>query len=520
MLFLCYKSDAQNANTALSNLVAPTKVNVHLLPDKDATRNLGSAIKNWKNFYFDSTIYVDSIPFISVKTGTGANNTAVGLAALTANTTGTNNTGIGFNTLMNNTTGRSNTAFGSQAMGSAIASYNTAVGAYALANSQADNNTAVGYSTMIYNSTGSNNTATGYYAMHANIDGDDNTATGNQALSANTDGVNNVATGSFALWQNTNGGANTAVGTEALYNTTTGGSNTALGNGAGYNVRTGSNNIFIGSNANCGTTGALTNSAAIGYNVTITTNNSFIIGNADVNRWGFGVDAGLRAIKVGTTSANGNGAYLTQGGVWTNTSARNKKEDFQQQDKNLILQKINQLEITRWKYKGTEKEYHYGPMADDFHRLFNVDDDSSIADMDKTGVLFLGMQQLIKINAAKDASIDSLKSEIRNLKSEMEELKMLIVAKQSTTLSSALLQQNIPNPFSNSTTINYSIPQQFSSAKIIITDKNGNALKEIKLLQNKGASVIEAGKLASGAYQYSLYVDGRLIDTKQMEHFK
>ena len=40
-----------------------------------------------------------------------------------------------------------------------------------------------------------------------------------------------------------------------------------------------------------------------------------------------------------------------------------------------------------------------------------------------------------------------------------------------------LLSPNFPNPFSNSTTITYSIPQHFSSAKIIITDRNGNAFK-------------------------------------------
>ena len=86
---------------------------------------------------------------------------------------------------------------------------------------------------------------------------------------------------------------------------------------------------------------------------------------------------------------------------------------------------------------------------------------------------------------------------------------------QSTAISSALLAQNIPNPFSNSTRINYSLPAKFSSAKIIVTDENGGVLKEISLIANKGSVSVDATTLASGAYQYSLYVDGRLIDTKQ-----
>ena len=82
--------------------------------------------------------------------------------------------------------------------------------------------------------------------------------------------------------------------------------------------------------------------------------------------------------------------------------------------------------------------------------------------------------------------------------------------------STTSLSQNIPNPFSNSTTINYSLPQHFSSAQIIITDKNGNALKQINLANNNGSVNINAATLSSGAYQYSLYVDRKLIDTKQL----
>ena len=61
------------------------------------------------------------------------------------------------------------------------------------------------------------------------------------------------------------------------------------------------------------------------------------------------------------------------------------------------------------------------------------------------------------------------------------------------------------------------MPQQFSSAKIIITDKSGKALKEINVSgSGKGSVNVDASTLSAGAYQYSLYVDGKLIDTKQM----
>ena len=96
------------------------------------------------------------------------------------------------------------------------------------------------------------------------------------------------------------------------------------------------------------------------------------------------------------------------------------------------------------------------------------------------------------------------------------------VEKITTEIKSAnadVLAQNFPNPFSNTTTINYSLPQSRiggTSAKIIVTDKNGNALKQFSVSQNKGSITVDASTLSSGAYQYSLYVDGRLIASKQM----
>jgi hypothetical protein len=88
---------------------------------------------------------------------------------------------------------------------------------------------------------------------------------------------------------------------------------------------------------------------------------------------------------------------------------------------------------------------------------------------------------------------------------------------QSTVITSALLQQNIPNPFNHTTTINYTLPQQYLSAKIIVTDKSGKTLKEVNLTaKGNGSLKLDASTLANGAYQYSLYVDGKMIDTKQM----
>ncbi len=86
----------------------------------------------------------------------------------------------------------------------------------------------------------------------------------------------------------------------------------------------------------------------------------------------------------------------------------------------------------------------------------------------------------------------------------------------SGALDIARLEQNKPNPFNSLTTIGYMIPRQFTLAKIIITDKTGRIIKKLNITAGKGSLNLDASVLAAGAYNYSLYVDGRIIDTKQM----
>ena len=135
--------------------------------------------------------------------------------------------------------------------------------------------------------------------------------------------------------------------------------------------------------------------------------------------------------------------------------------------------------------------------------------------------LVKAVQELSKQNDYLKNENESLQARVSKLEAMMNvSTQSPINSQQSSEISSASLFQNIPNPFSNTTTINYSLPQHFTSAKIIITDKNGNALKTITLSNNKGSVNVNASTLSSGAYQYSLYVDGKLIDTKQMERLK
>jgi hypothetical protein len=150
-----------------------------------------------------------------------------------------------------------------------------------------------------------------------------------------------------------------------------------------------------------------------------------VFGNANVIGWGFGAQpiAG-RAIVVGTNGTNGNGAFLTTGGVWSNGSDRNIKENFVELDSKEILGKVKTLPITRWNYKGESvKATHIGPMAQDFYALFETgNDDKSISTIDPAGVALISIQELIKKIELLEAENQKLKSENSSLESKVSSI--------------------------------------------------------------------------------------------------
>jgi len=116
--------------------------------------------------------------------------------------------------------------------------------------------------------------------------------------------------------------------------------------------------------------------------------------------------------------------------------------------------------------------------------------------------------------------IESLQSEIQELKNNSgSKLKSATTTGTSTLEenTSNALYQNAPNPFSQSTTIEYSLAENVQKAMICIYDMNGTQLKCIPLhLTGDGKITINGSEFKSGMYMYSLLADGQLIDTKRM----
>jgi hypothetical protein len=107
------------------------------------------------------------------------------------------------------------------------------------------------------------------------------------------------------------------------------------------------------------------------------------------------------------------------GGSWASVSDKKKKENFNEESPEEILNKITQLKITQWNYKAQNRRIHHiGPMAQQFHSLFGVgENDTSISTVDIDGVCLSGLKALEKQTtelAEKINQIDSLKAELKS----------------------------------------------------------------------------------------------------------
>jgi len=126
-------------------------------------------------------------------------------------------------------------------------------------------------------------------------------------------------------------------------------------------------------------------------------------------------------------------AYLTVGGIWTNASDVNLKENFQEVDRSDVLSKIAQMSIKKWNYKAEDhNRTHIGPTAQDFYAAFKLgDDDKAISSVDPAGVALVAIQELHSTQQQlkeKATQVDQLQSEVELLRAEVAQMATLLEA--------------------------------------------------------------------------------------------
>lgn len=215
-------------------------------------------------------------------------------------------------------------------------------------------------------------------------------------------------------------------------------------------------------------------------------------------------------------------------GIYVDADTNSKREVKRITDP---LGLVNKLTGVSFKHKDSD-ETGYGFIAQDtktkIPELVKTMPDSTKA------VTYI---DIIPINTeaikANDARITVLEETIKKLEERIKILERQLSSKSSYSLiesyaddeidsvsnaniNEGMLYQNTPNPFSVSTQISYTLPETFTSAKIVIYDLQGSQKKFYNLGANTSSVTVQASELNAGMYLYSLFIDNVLIDTKRM----
>ncbi|NBB91742.1 MAG: hypothetical protein GVY32_01065 [Gammaproteobacteria bacterium] len=105
------------------------------------------------------------------------------------------------------------------------------------------------------------------------------------------------------------------------------------------------------------------------------------------------------------------------------TSTREAKTDFRGIDEREVLDKLASLEISQWRYKDeAEGTTHIGPIAEEFHEVFGLSDGKRLNMIDTNGIAFAAIQALHRQDATRDAAIESLREDNRELRERLAAL--------------------------------------------------------------------------------------------------
>ena len=139
------------------------------------------------------------------------------------------------------------------------------------------------------------------------------------------------------------------------------------------------------------------------------------------------------------------------------------------------------------------------------------------------GYLYVNYTELVPILIR---SIQELKADLDEVKSENEAFKARSatyeddettdVSDATAIPSAATLAQNTPNPFSERTTIRFTLPENAQNAFIYIFDMSGKMYKQIPVNSSMQSVTIEGYELRAGMYIYSLVIGGKEIQTRRM----
>lgn len=136
---------------------------------------------------------------------------------------------------------------------------------------------------------------------------------------------------------------------------------------------------------------------------------------------------------------------------------------------------------------------------------------------------------LVSAIQSQQKSIDSLRTQLTALTSSVSSCCSSSAVRATTPAEQnqltinlsdkdiIVLNQSVPNPFTEQTTITYNVPETYGYAQIVFSTIDGRILKTVDITKKgKGTLTVYSNDLSNGMYTYSLIVDGKTFDTKKM----
>ncbi|MEM6318524.1 MAG: tail fiber domain-containing protein [Bacteroidota bacterium] len=205
------------------------------------------------------------------------------------------------------------------------------------------------------------------------------------------------------------------------------------------------------------------------------------------------------------------------------------------------LAKFMRLRPVTYRYnkdRSINQDLHTGFIAQEMQQLFptvvadekvRYDKEEGRVKREKAEVLSINYQELIPITikvvqeqqaiiAAQTKTIEDLEKRLRLLeKRVLVSNSDISLPKEKINPPKAFLQQNQPNPFTNQTTIAYQIPESTKTARLQITNLQGQVQRVYPIDQfGAGQLTIELPNGQQGQYYYSLVLDGEIVATRGM----
>ncbi len=159
------------------------------------------------------------------------------------------------------------------------------------------------------------------------------------------------------------------------------------------------------------------------------------VDGSDGNKWKLNVNDGDRVtvttagrVGIGTNAPShplqmASGAHVTAAGVWTDVSDEASKENFRPVDSREVLAKVAALPVTKWNHRAEPGVDRIGPTAQDFHAAFGLGaGDKHISTLDAGGVALAAVKGLIEELQERDAEIEGLKLELREIRERLSNL--------------------------------------------------------------------------------------------------